>query len=106
MGKRNYDRKNEKTKKACANEMLKHKQAQKDLEKTYLNEQQKQIQCQIERTENASENKQSSLAWQNVNEITEKKIKKGQNKSIQPRRTLKEMNEQISESSWQITYCI
>ena len=46
MGKRNYDRKNERTKKACTNEMLKHKQAQKGLETTYLNEQQKQIQCQ------------------------------------------------------------
>ena len=73
MGKRNYVRKKERTKKACTNEMLKHKQAQKDLETTYLNEQQKQIQCQIERIENVSENKQSSLAWQTVNEITGEK---------------------------------
>ena len=48
----------------------KHKQAQKDLEATYFNEQQKYIQTQIDRIENASENKQSSLAWQTVNEIT------------------------------------
>ena len=31
-------------------------------------------------------------------------INKGQNKSIQPRRTL-EMDEPLSKSSWQITYC-
>ena len=48
----------------------KHKQAQKDLEATYFNEQQKHIQSQIDRIENTSENKQSSLAWQTVNEIT------------------------------------
>ena len=35
----------------------------------------------------------------------EKKIK-GQSKSIQLRRTFKEMDEPLSESSWQITYCI
>ena len=34
----------------------KHKQAQKDLEATYFNEQQKYIQSQIDRIENASEN--------------------------------------------------
>ena len=51
----------------------KHKQAQKDLEATYFNEQQKYIQTQIDRIENASENKQSSLAWQTVNEITGRK---------------------------------
>ena len=51
----------------------KHKQAQKDLETTYLSEQQKYIQSQIDRIENASENKQSSLAWQTVNEITGRK---------------------------------
>ena len=47
----------------------KHKQAQKDLKATYFKEQQKYIQSQIDRIENASENKQSSLAWQTVNEI-------------------------------------
>ena len=51
----------------------KHKQAQKDLEATYFNEQQKYIQTQIDRIENASENKQSSLAWQTVNETTGRK---------------------------------
>ena len=51
----------------------KHKQAQKDLETTYLNEQQKYIQSQIDRIENASENKQSSLAWQTINEIIGRK---------------------------------
>ena len=51
----------------------KHKQAQKDLEATYFNEQQKHIQSQIDRIENTSENKQSSLAWQIVNEITGRK---------------------------------
>ena len=35
-----------------------------------------------------------------------KKINKGQNKSIQPRRTFIEMDEPLSKSSWQITYCI
>ena len=34
----------------------KNKRAQKDLETTYLNEQQKQTQSQIDRIENASEN--------------------------------------------------
>ena len=48
----------------------KHKKAQKDLKTTYLNEKQKHIQSQIDRIENASENKQSSLAWQTVNEVT------------------------------------
>ena len=51
----------------------KYKQAQKDLEVTYFYEQQKYIQSQIDRIENASENKQSSLAWQTVNEITGRK---------------------------------
>ena len=51
----------------------KHKQAQKDLKTTYLNEKQKYIQSQIDRIENASENKQSSLAWQTVNEVTGRK---------------------------------
>ena len=51
----------------------KYKQAQKDLEATYFYEQQKYIQSQIDRIENASENKQSSLAWQTVNEITGRK---------------------------------
>ena len=51
----------------------KHKQLQKDLEATFLNEQIKYIQSQIDRIENASENKQSSLAWQTVNEITGRK---------------------------------
>ena len=51
----------------------KHKEAQKDLEATYFNEQQKYIQFQTDRIENAFENKQSSLAWQTVNEITGRK---------------------------------
>ena len=51
----------------------KYKQAQKDLETTYLTEQQKYIQSQINGIENASENKQSSLAWQTANEITGRK---------------------------------
>ena len=34
----------------------KHKQAQKDLETTYLNEQQNYMQSQIDRIQNASEN--------------------------------------------------
>ena len=51
----------------------KHKEAQKDLEATYLNEQQKYIKSQIDRIENASENKQSSLAWQTINEIIGRK---------------------------------
>ena len=51
----------------------KHKQAQKDLETKYLNQQQQYIQSQIDRIENASENKQSSLAWQTINEITGRK---------------------------------
>ena len=53
--------------------VIKHKQLQKDLEATFLNEQIKYIQSQIDRIENASENKQSSLAWQTVNEITGRK---------------------------------
>ena len=51
----------------------KHKQAQKDLKATYFKEQQKYIQSQIDRIENASENKQSSLAWQTINEIIGRK---------------------------------
>ena len=51
----------------------KHKEAQKDLEATYFNEQQKYIQFQTDRIEKASENKQSSLAWQTINEITRRK---------------------------------
>ena len=51
----------------------KHKQAQKDLKKTYLNEKKEHIQSQIDRIENASENKQSSLAWKTVNEVTGRK---------------------------------
>ena len=71
----------------------KYKQAQKDLEATYFYEQQKCIQSQTDRIENASENKQPSLAWQTVNEITgRKKFNKGQNKSIQPRTFKKWMN--------------
>ena len=81
MGKRNYNRKKKTTKKlaemknrnATRANVRKHKQAQKDLEATYFNEQQKYIQTQIDRIENASENKQSSLAWQTVNEITGRK---------------------------------
>ena len=78
MGKRNYNRKGKqlkklaqmKNRKSTRANVRKNKQAQKDLEATYLNEQQKYIQSQIDRIENASENKQSSLAWQTVNEIT------------------------------------
>ena len=51
----------------------KHKQAQKDLKTTYLNEKKEHIQSQIDRIENASENKQSSLAWKTVNEVTGRK---------------------------------
>ena len=51
----------------------KHTQAQKNLEATYFNEQQKYIQSQIDRIGNASESKQSSLAFQTVNEITGRK---------------------------------
>ena len=58
-----------KNRNAARANVRKHKQAQKNLETTYLNEQQKYIQSQIYRIENASENKQSSLAWQTVNEI-------------------------------------
>ena len=81
MGRRDYNRKEKTTKKlgpiknrnAARANVRKHKQAQKDLETTYLSEQQKYIQSQIDRIENASENKQSSLAWQTVNEITGRK---------------------------------
>ena len=84
----------------------KHKQAQKNLETKYLNEQQKHIQSQIDRIENASENEVfTSLANSKWN-YRMKKINKGQNKNIQPRRAFKEMDEPRSKSSWQITYCI
>ena len=60
MGKQNYNRKEETTKKACTNatraNVRKYKQAQKDLETRYLTEQQKYIQSQIDGIENASEN--------------------------------------------------
>ena len=62
-----------KNRNATRTNVRKHKQAQKDPEATYLNEQQKYIQSQIDRIENASESKQSSLAWQTVNEITGQK---------------------------------
>ena len=86
MGKHNCNRK-KKTKKvaqmknrnATRANVRKHKQAQKDLEATYFNEQQKYIQSQIDGMENASENKQPSLAWQTVNEI------QGQKKSTKPK---------------------
>ena len=75
MGRRDYNRKEKTTKKlgpiknrnAARANVRKHKQAQKDLETTYLNEQQKYIQSQIDRIENVSENKQT------VNEITGRK---------------------------------
>ena len=72
----------------------KHKQAQKDLKATYFKEQQKYIQSQIDRIENASENKQSSLAWQTVNETTgRKKSTKAKIKgSNQEERLTKRMN--------------
>ena len=70
----------------------KHKQAQKDLETKYLNEQQKHIQSQIDRIENASENKQSSLAWQTVNEIT------GRKKSIKAK--IKTSNQEERLKKW------
>ena len=70
----------------------KHKQAQKDLETKYLNEQQKHIQSQIDRIENASENKHSSLAWQTVNEIT------GRKKSIKAK--IKTSNQEERLKKW------
>ena len=51
-----------KSRNATRANVRKHKQAQKDLEATYFNEQQKYIKSQIDRIENASENKRSSLA--------------------------------------------
>ena len=62
-----------KNKNATWANIRKHNQAQKDLETTYLNEQQKYFQSQIDRIENTSENKQSSLGWQTLNEITVRK---------------------------------
>ena len=64
MGKRNYNIKKKTTKRlaqmknrnAISAKVKKHKQAQKDLEATYLNQQQKYIQSQIDRIENPSEN--------------------------------------------------
>ena len=75
----------------------KHKQGLKDLEATYeqqYNEQQKYIQSQIDRIKNASEKKQSSVAWQTVNEITgrEKSTKAKQKASNQEERLKKWMN--------------
>ena len=46
-----------KNRNAISAKVKKHKQAQKDLEATYLNQQQKYIQSQIDRIENPSENK-------------------------------------------------
>ena len=45
-----------KNRNAISAKVKKHKQAQKDLEATYLNQQQKYIQSQIDRIENPSEN--------------------------------------------------
>ena len=81
MSKRNYNNKRKqlknlpqiKNRNATRANVRKHKQAQKDLETKYLNQQQQYIQSQIDRIENASENKQSSLAWQTINEITGRK---------------------------------
>ena len=92
-----------KNRNAARANVRKHKQAQKNLETTYLNEQQKYIQSQIYRIENASENKQSSLAWQIVNEITGRK--KSTKAKIKASRTFKEMDEPLSKSSWKTTYC-
>ena len=50
-----------------------HRKAQMELESAYITEQQKYIQSQIDQIKNASENKQSSLAWKTVNEITGRK---------------------------------
>ena len=45
-----------KNRNAISAKVKKHKQAQKDLEATYLNQQQKYIQSQTDRIENPSEN--------------------------------------------------
>ena len=81
-----------KNRNATTGNIRKHKQAQKDLEPTYFNEKQKYIQSQIDRIENASENKQSSLAWQTVNEIT------GQKKSTKAK--IKASNQEERLKKW------
>ena len=50
-----------------------YRKARQELEGTYNIEQHKYIQEQIETIRNAAENKQSSLAWQTVNEVTGRK---------------------------------
>ena len=50
-----------------------YRKARQELEETYNIEQHKYIQEQIETIRNAAENKQSSLAWQTVNEVTGRK---------------------------------
>ena len=68
-----------------------HKQAQKELVAAYITEQQKYIQSQIDKIANASENKQSSLAWQTVNEIT------GRKKATKAKIKAKSHDERISK---------
>ena len=50
-----------------------YRKARQELEETYNIEQHKYIQEQIETIRNAAENKQSSLTWQTVNEVTGRK---------------------------------
>ena len=53
--------------------MAKFKKAQKDLVETYESEERLYVLSQIDKLKNAAENRQSSVAWKTVNEITERK---------------------------------
>ena len=53
--------------------MAKFKKAQKDLVETYVSEQRLYVLSQIDKLKNAAENRQSSVAWKTVNEVTGRK---------------------------------
>ena len=53
--------------------MAKFKKAQKDLVETYESEQRFYVLSQIDKLKNAAENRQSSVAWKTVNEVTGRK---------------------------------
>ena len=53
--------------------MAKFKKAQKDLVETYESEQRLYVLSQIDKLKNAAENRQSSITWKTVNEVTGRK---------------------------------
>ena len=68
------------------------KRAQKDLDDTYNTEQQKNVLEQIDKISHAATNKQSSLVWQTVNEVSGRKTS--------PKSKLKASSEKERHDLW------